>query len=431
MEDYKKKYEELIESIKEAKERMGGYTFSSVVDKIMPELKESEDERIRKECISIIDAWDKSCRLQGDYCEVAPKCIAWLEKQGELVNSLSNGLDNAHERIDGLIQKNNSLIEQLEKNQGEQKPKFRVGDTIKCKYDDRQFTIKSVDLDRGTYTYTQEGCGNDIDYADEEFELVEQNFADKVEPKFKVGDTIVEKDLDECGCGTIVNIKDGKYIFDDGCFIRIKEQEGWQLVKTPAKIDQKPSWSEEDDIEISVLINALGELRTYGGDFSEQKNWLKSLKERYTCKPSDEQKPIDLNAISIQKLVDVYRNTDEYDEYGDFKGKPVNCMVRAYEQGIRDILKRIKQKDVKPAWSDEDERMRIYACKFIDDAKQIDYSVSHKEEIDKCISWLKSLKERYTWKPSDEQMTYLSQVMDRNDYCGSVLYSLYQELKRL
>ena len=80
---------------------------------------------------------------------------------------------------------------------GEQKPtdkvepKFRVGDTIKCKYDDRQFTIKSVDLDKGTYTYTQEGCGNDIDYADEEFELVEQKPTDKVKPKYKVGDWIV------------------------------------------------------------------------------------------------------------------------------------------------------------------------------------------------------------------------------------------------
>lgn len=57
------------------------------------------------------------------------------------------------------------------------------------------------------------------------------NVHDKIEPEFKVGDTIVEKDLDECGRGTIVNIKDGKYIFDSGTFIWIKEQGLWQLVK--------------------------------------------------------------------------------------------------------------------------------------------------------------------------------------------------------
>lgn len=60
-----------------------------LVKKWNPKLKENEDERIRKECISIIDAWDKSCRLQGDYCEVAPKCIAWLEKQGEQTTAWS------------------------------------------------------------------------------------------------------------------------------------------------------------------------------------------------------------------------------------------------------------------------------------------------------------------------------------------------------
>ena len=75
----------------------------------------------------------------------------------------------------------------------------------------------------------------------------EQKPADKIEPKFKIGDTIVEKDLDECGCGTIVNIKDGKYIFDDGFFIRIKEQDLWQLV------EQKPTLSEKDERRISYV----------------------------------------------------------------------------------------------------------------------------------------------------------------------------------
>jgi hypothetical protein len=84
MEDYKKKYEEALDNFKKIK-AANKYN-NELVDFIeykYPELKENEDERIRKECISIIDAWDKSCRLQGDYCEVAPKCIAWLEKQGE------------------------------------------------------------------------------------------------------------------------------------------------------------------------------------------------------------------------------------------------------------------------------------------------------------------------------------------------------------
>jgi len=81
------------------------------------QLEESEDEKIRKSLLEYLHTLPNHYS-HNDVC--APEWIAWLEKQGELVNSLSKGLDNAHERIDGLIQKNNSLIEQLEK-QGEQK----------------------------------------------------------------------------------------------------------------------------------------------------------------------------------------------------------------------------------------------------------------------------------------------------------------------
>ena len=48
---------------------------------------------------------------------------------------------------------------------------------------------------------------------------------------FKIGDEIVEKAFDECGQGTIVDIRNGKYIFDDGTAIDIEEQNLWMLVK--------------------------------------------------------------------------------------------------------------------------------------------------------------------------------------------------------
>lgn len=54
------------------------------LETLIPELAESEDERIKKECISIINAWAEACRVEGDCCEVAPICIAWLEKQDKV-----------------------------------------------------------------------------------------------------------------------------------------------------------------------------------------------------------------------------------------------------------------------------------------------------------------------------------------------------------
>ena len=82
-------------------------------------IEKSDGERIRKAIIKHFKEIANSNEQSWINLDI-PYILAWLEKQGELVNSLSKGLDNAHERIDRLIQKNNSLIEQLEK-QGEQK----------------------------------------------------------------------------------------------------------------------------------------------------------------------------------------------------------------------------------------------------------------------------------------------------------------------
>lgn len=69
-----------------------------------------------------------------------------------------------------------------------------------------------------------------FDFGKKDLKKIEQKLANKVEPKFKVGDKIIEKDFDECGCGTIIDIKEGKYIFDNGGFIYIEEQGLWELV---------------------------------------------------------------------------------------------------------------------------------------------------------------------------------------------------------
>ena len=66
-------------------------------------------------------------------------------------------------------------LNHFEDNDDMVEPKFKVGDIIHCKHDNRTFVIKEVDLKKGVYIYTEKGCGNDINYADEMFELVEPN----------------------------------------------------------------------------------------------------------------------------------------------------------------------------------------------------------------------------------------------------------------
>ena len=76
MEDYKKKYEEALER---AREELGSGCFDrGTIEYIFPELKESEDEKIKKEIIRIVDGYfpDKASTQREKY-------IAWLKKQGE------------------------------------------------------------------------------------------------------------------------------------------------------------------------------------------------------------------------------------------------------------------------------------------------------------------------------------------------------------
>ena len=85
----------------------------------------------------------------------------------------------------------------------------------------------------------------------------------------------------------------------------------------------------------------------------------------------------------------------------------------------------------KPAvWSEEDEKMLVGCVQAMctPDA----YSLNDRINFE---YWLKSLKERYTWKPSDEQMKALSNINVTGciSYAeqGQELVNLYNDLKKL
>ena len=107
---------------------------------------------------------------------------------------------------------------------------------VKCVIDNIWHSTSDID----TGGYSKEELKEMWEWLDKIWQRVEyheekqdeQNHAYNVKPKFRIGDTIVEKDLDECGYGTIKDIKDGQYIFTNGSSLNINEQEGWRLVKT-------------------------------------------------------------------------------------------------------------------------------------------------------------------------------------------------------
>lgn len=144
---------------------------------------------------------------------------------------------------------------------------------------------------------------------------------------------------------------------------------------------------------------------------------LKSLKDR--VQPKQEWSEEDENFLNttIAYLRDAY-SKDKI----DFKDTAKNCV-----NWLKSLKYRV-QPQPKQEWSEEDEK-RIKKVMHI---LSLDGRISNKE-LERIFDWLKSLKPHSTWKPSEEQMKSLQEVIDAGHYTSypNSLETLYEELKKL
>lgn len=84
----------------------------------------------------------------------------------------------------------------------------------------------------------------------------------------------------------------------------------------------------------------------------------------------------------------------------------------------------------KQEWSEEDEKIALSIEQVMNCASLLNIVP---EKVDKIRTWLKSLKDRYTWKPSDKQMKALDSVIDEYDGYPEFdsLVSLKNDLRKL
>lgn len=82
--DYKVLYEQALERAKKLQETCDSTTIVGWCEYIFPELQESEDEQIRKWCISHFKSCINVIKDNDEYKEyLNNKVIPWLKKQGE------------------------------------------------------------------------------------------------------------------------------------------------------------------------------------------------------------------------------------------------------------------------------------------------------------------------------------------------------------
>jgi len=201
--DYEKKYNKLVEAIKVLQEtNPSDEGIQNWVNDNVPELAESEDEKIKKWIIDDIRYNMNNEPLNNsEYKKKAEKAIAWLEKQNEFKNIDSDDLATLKTWEDAIK---------------ENKEKWQLSDWF---VEATSLLIQKV-------------------------KRIENN------PNKKPQRIISAE------------VKEAMY--------------------------DKPAWSEEDETVLNNLIYALANDRI-GNNRDEYVDWLKSLKGRFTWKPSDEQ----------------------------------------------------------------------------------------------------------------------------------------------
>lgn len=87
-------------------------------------------------------------------------------------------------------------------------------------------------------------------------------------------------------------------------------------------------------------------------------------------------------------------------------------------------LKELKEQN---PWSEEDEKIINKLIAVV----ELYYGIGNDLDKQRCLSWLNSLIDKYTWKPTKEQLTELRCVISGCSYDIEPLVELENELKAL
>ena len=383
--DYEQKFKESLSFLKDLKPYMSDYCREKL-EGFFPELKESEDEKIRKSLINGFQHYDKECKW-GEF--TTTEILAWLEKQGEQKPCMIQWKgDNLKEVLDFTGKNKNfdkwfKSFEEYEKYVSEHNNIFKLFNS-----DGSHFEVPI-----GAWIIKTPDGYNVASKA-----IFKLKPADKVESKFKVGDWVVTSYGKVNQVITVDEDGDGFTLDDDTYF-----SGSWK--------DMYHLWTIQDANDGDVLVSVNPFIFKGFEDKTHPNN------------------PTAYCGIHTSNNFIIYHGKEAWTNHevhpatkkeADFLFQKMKEAGYEWDADKKE-LKKIKQKT---AWSEDDSWMLNVCCNAID---------SYKEPVDKYLvkNWLKSLKPN-NWKPSKEQMqalfeAKLASINNREYFLGL----LYEDLEKL
>lgn len=389
-----KAYDEALERAKEWYNNPNSSNIGkSYLYAVFPELKEDEDERIRK---GLIKAFGSIGKKEWGGVNVK-NAIAWLEKKGEQKPRGKTALEAINEeKVDNVNKvepKDYSSIDpHFGKHIDKVEPKFKVGDWVV--FNNKHQSIYQVEkIEDGYYIlrHTHGGTFRVCVLHDESLRLWTIKDA-------KAGDVLC--DIANKNVLIFNEISDGwvkclcSVHLNNSCCLNCTELYGReeQCSFTPATKEQR-----------DLLFQ---KMREAGYEWDTEKKELKKVE----------------NEIEVPFGV----------KDSELKGE-IYYIPKGFYAEIDDDKVVIKKGEKPTAWSEEDKNFMYDTLSNLTELKDR-YGEGY-GNVGKCIEWLKSLKPQNRWKPSDEQIKALHDLnlTGNISYAGQwqVLIELYNDLKKL
>ena len=405
--NYEKKYNEALDRAKMemSKDGMKNDVIAiHLAETIFPELKKDENEMIKEELIKHLKEGAEGYEPAGSNSDYK-RWLTWFEKQDELVNSLSKGLDNAHERIDKLIQKNNELCVKLEK-QSEKKHKFNIGDIISdgqavfrvdnitknCIGQDCYFLVNVESEKKGIrYLQLTDSQGNRHNFGeitwlceqvDAKFEKQDkQKSVDTVKPKFEIGDWVINRTN-----AIIMQIINNKDFYESVEINGQRRTDSYDYADWDFRL-----WTIQDVNDGDVLVGSYGTFifmsKSYGycGILSDN-TFIRSTGNNEWTE--------DLHPATKEQRDLLFKKMKEAGYEWDGEKKELK-KFHVIDEGKPEMdycfTKMMNDEKVSSAWSEEDTFKVQRICKYLDEGKKYYADIT---EVRECMNWLKSIKER-------------------------------------